>query len=203
MLSPFLRFRVRDPFLAAARAAHAELAPPRGECFRPPGELRAEERALFERAAGHYLAAFGAVPARAIDHGCDEPTPWPSGGVLLGGSVDLTLERADGRRELRQLELWGRPAPADPLDVADVRLAVLRLSGWAGGKLLTVCWADLAGGELRTRDVDLVAEMPGLRAWLDQRLAVIAGRTAAPVPKPGVGCATCAHIASCPVHRAA
>lgn len=28
MLGPFLRWRGRDPFLAAARAAHADLAPP-------------------------------------------------------------------------------------------------------------------------------------------------------------------------------
>jgi hypothetical protein len=199
--SSFLRFRVRDPLLEAARAAHAELEAPRPEHFRAPPELRVEERAVYERAAATYVERFGSEPVRALDHGCDRPTPWPSRGVRVGGSIDLTVEDAAGTRELRQLELWRRPPPSEPLDGVDIRLAVLRLSRWAGGERLRVRWCDLVGNDVRTQNVDLVAETPRLKAWLEDRIGVVEERAAQPIPEPGIDCATCAHVPACPVHR--
>jgi hypothetical protein len=199
--SSFLRFRVRDPLLEAARAAHAELGTPRPEHFRAPPELRAEERAVFERAGATYVTRFGSEPVRAVDHGCDRPTPWPSRGVRVGGAIGLTVEDAAGTRELRQLELWRRPAPREPLESVEIRLAVLRLSRWAGGERLRVRWCDLVGDEVRSQDVDLAAETPRLKSWLAQRIAVVEERAAQPIPEPGTDCATCAHVPTCPVHR--
>jgi hypothetical protein len=199
--SQFLRFRVRDPLLEAARATHADMQPARAEHFRAPPELRGEERAVFERAAGIYVRQFGAEPARALDHGCDRPTPWPSRGIRVGGSIDLTVEDAEGTRELRQLELWRRVPPDPPLDAVDIRLAVLRLARWAGGERLRVRWCDLVGDDVRTQEVDLQAEVPRLKAWLDDRIRVVQERAAEPIPEPGVDCGTCAHVPACPVHR--
>jgi hypothetical protein len=201
MRSQFLRFRVRDPLLEAARATHADLQPAQAEHFRAPPELRAEERAVFERAAASYVRQFGTEPARAIDHGCDRPTAWPSRGVKVGGPIDLTVEDASGTRELRQLELWRRVPPDPPLDAVDIRLAVLRLARWAGGERLRVRWCDLVGDEVRTQDVDLRAEVPRLKAWLDERIGVVQERAAEPIPEPGIDCGTCAHVPTCPVHR--
>lgn len=199
--SSFLRFRVRDPLLEAARAAHAELRPVRLEHFQAPPELRAEERAVFDRAAASYVEQLGDEPALALDHGCDRPTPWPSRGVRVGGTIDLTVEDATGTRELRQLELWRRMPPGEPLESVDIRLAVLRLGRWAGGERLRVRWCDLVGGEVRTQDVDLQAETPGMKTWLDERIRVVEERSAQPIPEPGIDCATCAHVPACPVHR--
>jgi hypothetical protein len=201
MRNSFLRFRVRDPLLESARAAHAEMAPARPEYFRAPPELRTEERAVFERAAATYVGRFGSEPVRAVDHGCDRPTPWPSRGVRVGGSIDLTVEDEEGTRELRQLELWRRNPPSEPLEGFDIRLAVLRLSRWAGGERLRVRWCDLVGDEVRTQDVDLAAEIPRLKSWLEERVAVVEERAAQPIPEPGIDCATCAHVPTCPVHR--
>jgi hypothetical protein len=119
----------------------------------------------------------------------------------VGGSIDLTVEDASGTRELRQLELWRRVPPDPLLDAVDIRLAVLRLARWAGGEHLRVRWCDLVGDEVRTQDVDLRAETPGLKAWLEERIGVVEERAAEPIPQPGIDCGPCAHVPACPVHR--
>jgi hypothetical protein len=87
------------------------------------------------------------------------------------------------------------------LESVEIRLAVLRLGRWAGGERLRVRWCDLVGHEVRTQDVDLRAETPRLKSWLDERIKVVEDRAAQPIPEPGIDCATCAHVPACPVHR--
>lgn len=203
--SPVNQGRVRDALLEAAHVAHLELrAPDLGHFPAPPG-LLPEERALFAHAARWYVQLFGDRPARAHLHELRRPTPSRTGRPSLGGWVDLTVEDAGGRRELRQLDLWGaRPLPDDPTAAEDVRLALLRLYDWASGAgPVRVVVADLLHGDLRTAEVDLPARLPELQAWLDDRLAVLDARTTAPTPSPGSDCGTCRHVARCPAHPGA
>jgi hypothetical protein len=201
--NPFHRWRVRVPFLDACRAAHDELRVPTAEHFPAPVGLEPEEENVFARAAQCYLELFGRAPARAVDHGCDRATLLPRRDIELGGAVDLVVEDDAGRYELRQFRLWGRPLPADPTASPEIRLAVLRLARSPISPLreLRVSWADLIGSEVCTTDLDLPAVLPVWGAWLDDVLATIGRRARDDQPEPGIDCATCKHVPSCPVHR--
>jgi PD-(D/E)XK nuclease superfamily len=199
---PVNRSRVRDAFLAAARDAHAELRKPEPAHFERLGEdLFPEERRVLEQAAHWYVGIFGARAARSVDVGLDEPTWSKRLGVRLGGWVDLALVDDTGAKELRQFELWNGRAPVDdPLELESVRAAVLRLARWVGDDPLRVVWADLVRGLAVERTVDVSSELPALREWLDERLAVVRTRLADPVATPGVDCDGCAFVAGCPAH---
>ncbi len=196
------RARLRSPFLDAARAAHAEGGPMRREAFRVPADLEPEERAVFAHAAGWYAALFGDRDVTTHLHDCDRPTE--RRGIRVGGWVDLTVVGADGRKELRQLDLWKSRAPRDdPLELVSVWLAVLRLRPWVGDDELLVSWADLVGGARHVRVVDLGAELDGLRERYDGYLETLRARADERDPRPGTGCAQCRHVGKCPAHPGA
>jgi hypothetical protein len=115
--------------------------------------------------------------------------------------VDLGVVHPDGSRELRQLWLHGRPAPADPLEEPAVRLAVLRLAslGWMSGPL-HVTGVDLLSGSVTRGHVGGVDDLTPFADWLDERLAVARGRANAGTAVPGRDCATCRFVPRCPAH---
>jgi RecB family exonuclease len=199
--SPVNRARVREAFLDAARTAHAELRAPTPEHFRVPSHLVGEEQAVFAQAARWYLQVFGSRPALVHLHDCDRPTLSRSRRLRIGGWVDLTVVDERGRKELRQLELWGgRQRGPDPLDHGAVKVAVLRLARWAGPDPLLVTWADLVGGASCERVVDVAAELPALRTWFDARVDLIRERVDDPDVAPGLACGSCKFVAGCPAH---
>jgi hypothetical protein len=200
---PVNRGRLRDAFLDAARAAHGEGGTPRTDAFRTPEGLEPEEQRVFEHAVGWYLQLYGDRAVALHLHDCERPTE--RGGVRVGGWVDLTLLRADGTKELRQLNLWSNPRSPrdDPLELESVWMAVLRLRPWVGSDPLVVSWADLVGGSLRERTVDLDAELDELRGRFDDRLAGLRAHGDRLRPLPGLDCGRCRHLVRCPAHERA
>ena len=198
--SPVNRARLRDAFLRAARRMHMDLRAPAVDDFDVPDDLEPEERAALAHAARWYAALYDR-PVRTFLHELDSPTPHRGRGIRVGGWVDLTVEDADGRKELRQLDLWGRALQGDdPLAYEAVRLGVLRLSRWVGDEPLRVSWADLVGGRLVERVIDVRAELPELTSWLDERVAVVEARADDTTALPGRDCGTCSFVAGCPAH---
>jgi len=198
---PVPRARLREAFLDAARVAHADGGPPRLDAFRAPAPLEPEERRVFEQAAAWYGEWFGSRPVTTYLHDCDHPTVSRRYGVRVGGWVDLTVLGDDGVPELRQLDLWGgRPAPEDPLELASVWMAVLRLARWAGDQPLRVVWADLVTGRRREATVPVAERLPELRDRLTERLDVVRSRIGDDAVSPGRDCGSCHHVWRCPAH---
>ncbi len=198
---PVNRVRLRSAFLDAARAAHAEGGPPRLGLLRAPSHLEPEELAVFEQAATWYGHLYGDRAVQTHLHDCDSPTLSPARGVRVGGWVDLTVTSGTGGKELRQLDLWGGRRPGeDPLELESVWVAVLRLARWVGDEPLLVSWADLVRGDRRERLVPVAAELPGLAARFDERLAVVRTRVESPDPSAGADCGECRHLWRCPAH---
>jgi hypothetical protein len=199
---PVNRSRLRDAFLEAARAAHGAGGLPRRDAFRAPPELEPEEQRVFSHAVGWYLNLYGAREVSLHLHDCDRPSE--RRGVRVGGWVDLTVEQADGTKELRQLDLWrGRRPLDDPLELERVWVAVLRLRQWVGDAPLLVSWADLVDGMACERLVDLGAERVGLAERFDERMTALRARADTSTVEPGAGCAWCNHLAHCPAHSGA
>ena len=200
---PVNRGRVRERFLDAARTAHAldlRLAPPPWTAT--PG-LTPEEEVVFEQAVHWYCRLFGDRTVTLFDHDLDRPTELADADLRLGGWVDLTVTGTDGGRELRQLDFWGRAAPADLLDDWSVRLALVRLADahgdWLGDGPLTVSWTDLLGGvrgELAVVDTD--AAVGAARAALDARVDELTVRAAGGAVTHGADCPTCRFHKGCP-----
>jgi len=192
------RGRVRDAFLESARTAHT-LAPRIGEIPwpAPPPGLVAEEVAILDQAAHWYRTLFGDREVALHDHDLTGPSEIPGTDVRVGGWVDLAVVGADGRPELRQLELWGRRPPASVLDDWTVRCAVVRLADWLGDGPVVVSWTDLLHGtrvEAELPATDLVAEC---RAALDARIEVLTGRADEARPEHGADCGACAFHKGC------
>lgn len=198
----FHRWDIRDALLARAKQAHRTLRNPTEDDFSTPNMPEPEQQDLFDRAAASYLRYFRDQPVRFIDHKTTKPTPSPARRVEIGGAVDLLLEDGQGNLELRQLELWRRELPDDPLDATEVRLAVLRLARQLAGKELLISRVDLLADRLTRRIIDIDAELPKLSAWFDERLALL--RTIAeapdPEPRPGSQCGRCGYVPNCPAH---
>jgi len=201
---PVHRSRLRDAFLTAARDAHAELCAATAVDFADIGTtlvpaVLPEERAVLAQAAHWYVQTFGDRPARWDDPGTDQPTE--RRGIRIGGWIDLPLRTADGGYELRQLELWGRRvAPDDPLDLAALRTAFLRLTPWLDGNPLRVVWVDLLRGLARERVID-PTERAAVTEWFDEQLAIVRLRVDDPVATAGDDCGTCPVVAKCPEHH--
>jgi hypothetical protein len=196
------RARLRSPFLDAARAAHGDGGPMHRDAFRTPEDLEPEEQAVFAHAARWYAALYGTREVTTYLHDCDRPTE--RRGVRVGGWVDLTVVGADGTKELRQLDLWRSRAPRDdPLELASVWLAVLRLRPWVGDGELLVSWADLVGGTRCERVVDLGREIDALRTRFEEHLETLRARADRDDPRPGAGCGQCRHLGKCPAHPGA
>jgi hypothetical protein len=197
---PVHRSRMRDAFLACVRDLHAELRAPRIDDFAGlGGELEPEERAVLAQAAHWYVHLFGERPAIWDDAGVDEPTTRRR--LRVGGWVDLTLRTADGGHELRQFSLWnGRVPEEDPLELAALQVAFLRLTPWLDGAPLRVTWVDLVRGLVRERVVG-PDERPDVTDWFESRVAVVEERIADPSAEPGYDCGGCGFVAACPEHR--
>jgi hypothetical protein len=191
---PVNRARVRNGLLDAVRTWHET-----GEWVEAPG-LVTEERAVIAHAARWYEHHF---PDRAVEVTLpvETPTILNRRHVLLGGWVDLGVVHRDGTRELRQLWLRGRPAPADLLDEPAVRLAVLRLAclSWMSGPLV-LTGVDLISGSVTRRTLAGTDDLPAFAAWLDERLDVARGRADAATAVAGRDCATCRFVPRCPAH---
>ena len=139
-------------------------------------ELEPEERAVLAQAAHWYVHVFGDRPAIWDDAEVDEPTVRRR--LRVGGWVDLTLRTDDGGHELRQFSLWGGRVPdEDPLELAALRVAFLRLTPWLDGAPLRLAWVDLVRGLVReriveprraTRDHRVVRVARGARARTDR-----------------------------------
>jgi hypothetical protein len=199
---PMHRARLRDAFLGAVREAHAECRAPEARYFEGIGApLEPEERRVLEQAAHWYLQGFGGRAVRFVEHGLDTASVSGARRLRIGGWVDLAVEDADGAKELRTFDLWaGRGPASDPLELDAVKVAVLRLSRWVGDDPLRVVWADLVRGPVRERLVDVGAELPALREWFEERVAVIRERIADPAAEMGADCGTCKFVAACPEH---
>jgi PD-(D/E)XK nuclease superfamily len=199
---PVNRSRLRDAFLAAARDAHADFRVPTADDFAGIGaDLEPEERAVLAQAGDWYVHVFGDRAVRYEDHGLDVPSVSPRRKLRIGGWVDLAVVGLEGVRELRHVELWGGRTPIeDPLELESVRVAVLRLSGWAVDQPLRVVWADLVHGTVCERTVLVTAELPELTSWFEERVDVVRRRCATPDPQMGEDCATCSFVAACPEH---
>ncbi|HEY8216535.1 MAG TPA: PD-(D/E)XK nuclease family protein [Acidimicrobiia bacterium] len=196
------RGRLRDAFLECARAGHGSSQLPSVSWFRAPEHLEPEEQRVFEHVARWYVHLYGDRGVTLHLNDCDHPTE--RRGVRVGGWVDLTVEHADGTKELRQLDLWrGRRPVDDPLEIERVWVAVLRLRLWVGDGSLLVSWADLVDGARCERVVDLRSELPALVERFDERLAAIRARADTSRVEPGAGCAWCRHLTRCPAHDGA
>lgn len=201
---PMLRGRVRDRLVDAARAAHATMGPPNRASFAAPPDLVPEERAVFRRAADHYLDLFGDEPLETIsDPAWDEPAVADGGDFQVGGWIDLVGRRPDGAPELRQFELWGRRAAADPLESATILLAALRIRKLLQPDRLVVRHADLIHGRVDEQDLDLRDEGSALATRFSQRRARIQLRARAGEREatPGPDCQTCPYVQGCPALR--
>jgi len=195
---PVNRGRVRDAFLESARTAHA-LHPRIADGGWPePVGLTPEEARVHDQAGHWYRMLFGDREVTLHDHDLTRPTELADTDLRLGGWVDLTVVGADGRRELRQVDVWGRAAPRDLLADWGVGLAVLRLADWTGDDPLTVSWTDLLHGVRVEEVVDPPAVRAEVRAALDARVAGLRARGATQDARPGADCGTCAFHKGCP-----
>jgi PD-(D/E)XK nuclease superfamily len=199
---PVNRSRMRDAFLAAARGAHVEARAPVIDDFDGMGStLEPEEQSILSHAARWYVHVFGDRAVRYEEHGLDAPSVSPRRRLRIGGWVDLAVVGVDGARELRHLELWGGRSPVrDPLELESVRVAVLRLSGWAVDQPLRVIWVDLLQGLVRERTVRVASELPDITGWFEERVDIVRTRASEPVAVMGADCATCNFVAACPEH---
>lgn len=196
---PVNRGRVRQAVLDAARTAHT-LRPRVADADWPPAPpwLTPEEVRVHDQAVHWYRTLFGDREVALHDHDLTRPSEVPGTDVRIGGWVDLTVVGADGRRELRQLELWGRRAPDDPLADWSVRTAVVRLADWLGEGPVTLSWTDLLHGIRREATVDGAAAVAGCRAAVDERIEVLRARADPDRPEHGADCAACGFHKGCP-----
>lgn len=195
---PVNRARIRAAVLDAARTAHTldvRLPPPP---WSPGPALTEEEAAVFEQAVHWYWTRFGERTVSLVDHDLERPSEVAGFDTRLGGWVDLTVEGTDGRRELRQLELWGRHAPRAVLDDWGVRLALLRLRPWIGSDPVRVSWTDLLHGVSVEEDLDPAAAIEAATATVVARIATLRERAATGEPVHGPDCSTCAFHKGCP-----
>jgi hypothetical protein len=195
---PVHRARVRSAFVDAARAAHTRdlriAAPP----WPAPPWLTPEEAIVLEQAVHWYWRLFGDRAVHLDDHDLDRPSEIEGLGARLGGWVDLTLVGADGRRELRQLELWGRPPPVDLLADWGVRLALVRLAPWLGTQPVLVSWTDLLHGIRTEAEVDPTPALADARAAVAAAIGIVEERADLDVVVHGGDCAACRFHKGCP-----
>lgn len=197
----FTRWRLREPFVNAARLMHRVMVPPIRERFVAPPELVKEEAVLYATAADTYMGIFGDQLACTVeDHGANTPTLSAARNVRVGGAIDVLVTLADGQAELRQFEFWGRLPCADPRESFAMTVAVLRLARWARGRTLRLRHADLIGGREDIVTVDYAADLATIRAHFDDRLQLIRSRMDASVTQVGLGCGNCGYVAGCPPH---
>jgi len=195
-----VRFRVSETLESHARIAQLELGPPNVAEFVGDPRLTSEERALYDHAAGWYLALFGGRAARTVDLGDDT---WardrPDLGVRLTSRPPLAFEDDRGL-ELRVLHYNARRAPDPLLDDVEVRLDVLRFAHRAQGSL-RIEVADLVRGEHVVVDVE-PATVDELEAWLQDSIGRLRAAVDKDRPRIGPDCGWCRFVAGCKAHAA-
>ncbi len=204
---PVNRSRVRSAVLDAVRTWSAT-----GTVPAPLSSLEPEEQAIVAAAVTGYCELFP-EPVADVELPVEQPTELTRRGIRLGGWVDLGVTLPDGTRELRQVAWGARNAPADPLELESVRLAVLRIVAeqWATGPegadgaagmagSLTVVWADLLNRTVARRALRIPGDLVPIATWLDERLERVRERVANPEPTPGRDCAMCRFVPRCPAH---
>lgn len=195
------QYRILNQVEGDARLAHATLGRPQPEHFPATDDLVPEERRIYDVAARWYVAQFGDQAMVVADEGTDAfETTAPRTGVRLVGPAGLALEDATGGRELRLLSL-GNPASEEVLDAPSTRFALLRRARWTMAGPLRVVRADLLVGWAQAVDVDGVAVWDDLRAWFEERVAVVRARADRDTPVAGWECARCRYIAGCKALR--
>jgi hypothetical protein len=190
------RFGVANRVSADVRLAHTDFGPPDTRAFVVPSELLPEQQRVYGAAVSGYLALFGEEAGRTVDLGFD--TVIEELDVRLVGDIGVALDTDDGCevRVLRVVEP-GRPL----LDDVDLRFTVVRAAEWVAGRALRVVAVDLLNVQRADFTVDIGAELPNARAWVDERVAVARERIAHPEPKAGVHCLGCGFVSGCKAHR--
>jgi hypothetical protein len=192
------RFGVSNRLSADVRLAHTEFAPPDARAFVVPEDLLPEQRRVYGAGASGYLALFGAAPARVVDVGFE--TVLEDIEVRLVGDIGIALD-TDAGCELRVLRLGERGFGQSLLDDNDLRFAVVRAASWAAGRgPLRVIAADVLNALRAELVVDIDADLPEARAWLDERVAEIRALATDPIPRPGRDCLGCKFVAGCRAH---
>lgn len=183
-----------------ARLAQIESGPPNVAAFVGDPRLTPEERALYDHAAGWYLALFGGRAARTVGLGDDT---WGRDrldlGVRLTSRPPLAFE-LDGRLELRVLRYNARRAPDPLIDDVEVRLDVLRFAHRAKGPL-RIEVADLVRGENAALDIEPTA-VGELEAWLGVAIERLRATIDKERPRIGPECGWCRFVAGCRAHAA-
>ncbi len=191
------RYRVSKQVEEDARLAHTDLTRPGPHHFPGSDDLEPEERAVYDVAAAWYVALFGDQAMTAADDATDAfETVARRTGIRLVGPAGLALEDATGGRELRLLSL-GTLHPEDIADAPSTRFALLRRPRWTRLGPVRIVRADLLGGWAVSTDLDGAAEWDGLRAWLEERLAVVREHADRAAPRTGWECARCRYVAGC------
>jgi len=190
------RFGVPNRVAADVRLAHTDFGPPDTRAFVVPGELLPEQQRVYGAAVSGYLALFGDEPGRAADLGFE--TVLEELEVRLVGDIGVALDTDDGCevRVLRVVEP-GRPL----IDDADLRFTIVRAAAWAAGRPLRLVAADVLNVQRADLVVDVEAELPDARAWVDERVAVVRELVADPQPRAGVHCLGCGFVSGCKAHR--
>ena len=194
---PVNRGRVREAFLEGARTAHTNHARVGAADWPVPPGLTPEELRVLDQAIHWYRILFGEREVVLHDHDLIRPSEVPGSAVRLGGWVDLTVVGTDGRRELRQLELWGRRAPTELLGDWSIRLALLRLEDWLGTDPVLVSWTDLLHGVRIEEEVDPAGALVEARAALEARVDLLQARADEDRPEHGADCGQCAFHKGC------
>ncbi|HEY3725331.1 MAG TPA: hypothetical protein VGN59_18400 [Acidimicrobiia bacterium] len=192
------RWKVGNRVTEEVRLAHTDLCAPGIDRFDgTAADLTAEQQHVFALAVRWYVTLFERA-VRVVDEdawGTDLP-----GDLRLVGPAGLAFTGSDGRPEIRILRLGSRVPAAASSDSPAVRFALLRRTDWLRDREVRVAVADLVHGTLAEEVLETGALMPELWAWLDDRIAVIRERMAAPRPTAGVECAWCPYIAGCEAH---
>lgn len=200
MFYPSARFAVGNRITEDARVAHTELRTARAADFPTPTDLVPEQQQVYRAAAAGYVAFFADRPARAVT-----VDPWETVldglDVRLVSSLGLALERADGSPEVRFLRI-GVAGNRPLIDDAERRTIAVRSAPWVGPRPLHVVIADLLAGALVEETLDVAAELPEARAWVEARVAVVRERAADPVAKAGADCRGCPFVPGCQAHPA-
>jgi hypothetical protein len=192
------RWRVSNRVTEEVRLAHTDLTAPTADRFDgTAGDLSPEQERVYALATSWYVTLFER-PVRVVDEdawGTDLP-----GDLRLVGPAGLAFTDEDGGTEIRMLRLGSR-VPADAsLDSPAVRFALLRRADDLADRPVRIAVADLVHGTFDQAVVEPAAAMPTIRAWFDERLAVIRARLAEPKATAGLECAWCPYIAGCEAH---
>lgn len=156
---------------------------------------------MYDHALGWYADLYAGRPVRFVGPD-DRARDLPDLGLRLVGTPGLPVERRDGTRELRLLELGARPGVAgDLLESTRARFSLCRFADRLGAGAVVVSRADLVTGVLAEATIDTSAAAGALGRWLADGVDVLRAHLDGTRPRSGLECVTCRHVASCPALR--